>query len=93
MDLRALADRNWPVLTTHAAGHTAEYASPDGHVLMFAATVTGSDGTGGRDIQGVDVIRDDPADPDAPLRELTVMVRPYSAATVLRKRMAALLTG
>jgi hypothetical protein len=40
----------------------------------------------------VDILR--PGDgPDAPLAELTVLVRPYSAATRLRERMAALLTG
>jgi hypothetical protein len=66
--------------------YTREFSGPDGHVLEFHAEVDG------REIQGVDILR--PGDgPDAPLAELTVLVRPYSAATRLRERMAALLTG
>jgi hypothetical protein len=38
----------------------------------------------------VDILRTD--DEGTPT-ELTVMVRPYSAATLLRERMAALLSG
>jgi hypothetical protein len=63
--------------------YVSEYASADGHVLMFEAQV------GDRGLQGVDIIADD----GAQITELTVMVRPYSAATALREKMAALLTG
>ena len=66
--------------------YTAEYTGPDGHVLRFAAEV------GGRELEGVDILHTGP-DPAALLDELTVLVRPYSAATALRERMAALLTG
>lgn len=66
--------------------YTAEYSGPDGHVLEFAAEV------GGRDVQGVDILRGG-ADPEAPLTELTVLTRPYSATTALKEQMAALLTG
>jgi SnoaL-like protein len=70
--------------------YTAEYSGPDGHVLEFAAEV------GGRDVQGVDILRGggaDGGDPEAPLTELTVLTRPYSATTALKEQMAALLTG
>jgi hypothetical protein len=63
--------------------YTAEYASDDGHVLAFAARV------GDRTLEGVDILRI----VDAQITEFTVMIRPYSAATLLRERMAALLTG
>jgi len=66
--------------------YTAEYSGPDGHVLAFSAEV------GGRDLQGVDILRGG-ADPEGPLTELTVLIRPYSAATALKEQMAALLTG
>lgn len=66
--------------------YTAEYSGPDGHVLVFRADV------GGRQLEGVDILRTGPG-PDDPLTELTVLVRPYSAATELRMRMSALLTG
>jgi hypothetical protein len=66
--------------------YTAEYSGPDGHVLAFSAEV------GGRDLQGVDILRGG-ADPEAPLTELTVLTRPYSATTALKEQMAALLTG
>ena len=68
--------------------YTAEHGADDGrgggdgHVLEFAARV------GDRELQGVDILRS----VDGVLTELTVMVRPYSAATALRERMAALLT-
>jgi hypothetical protein len=62
--------------------YTAEYGGDDGHVLVFEARV------GDRALQGVDILRGT----DGVLTELTVMVRPYSAATALRERMAALLT-
>jgi ketosteroid isomerase-like protein len=63
--------------------YTAEYASDDGHVLAFAARV------GDRGLEGVDILRV----VDGRIAEFTVMVRPYSAATALRERMAALLAG
>ncbi|WP_028936886.1 nuclear transport factor 2 family protein [Pseudonocardia spinosispora] len=66
--------------------YTAEYSGPDGHVLVFRADV------GGRQLEGVDIVRTGEG-PDDLLTELTVLVRPYSAATELRERMAALLTG
>jgi hypothetical protein len=62
--------------------YTAEHGGAHGHVLEFAARV------GDRELQGVDILRS----ADGVLTELTVMVRPYSAATALRERMAALLT-
>lgn len=62
--------------------YTAEHGGDDGHVLEFAARVDD------RDLEGVDILRS----ADGVLTELTVMVRPYSAATALRERMAALLT-
>jgi hypothetical protein len=61
--------------------YTAEYASDDGHVLAFSARV------GDRVIDGVDILRVAGGE----IVEFTVMVRPYSAATALRERMAALL--
>jgi hypothetical protein len=54
----------------------------DGHVLRFACRV------GDRELEGVDILTGD----GEQLTELTVMVRPYSAATLLRERMAALLS-
>jgi len=42
---------------------------------------------GDRELQGIDMLRAS----GGMLTELTVMVRPYSAATALRERMAALL--
>lgn len=63
--------------------YAAEFAGDDGHVLWFRTRV------GERALDGVDILRDGPDG----LVELTVMVRPYSAATELRARMAALLTG
>lgn len=62
--------------------YTAEYGGEQGHVLAFAAKV------GDRDLEGVDILR---AGASGELVELTVLVRPYSAATALRERMAALL--
>ena len=63
--------------------YTAEYAGPDGHVLEFACRI------GDRACQGVDILRAE----DGVLRELTVLLRPYSAATQLKDRMAARLSG
>jgi hypothetical protein len=63
--------------------YVGEYGGGDeGHVLRFACRV------GDRDLEGVDILKGD----GEQLTELTVMVRPYSAATLLRERMAALLT-
>jgi hypothetical protein len=61
--------------------YTASYTGDDGHVLRFSARV------GDRELEGVDILRGS----GGVLTELTVMVRPYSAATALRERMAALL--
>jgi hypothetical protein len=61
--------------------YTGSYAGDDGHVLRFAARV------GDRALEGVDIL----GGSGGRLTELTVMVRPYSAATALRERMAALL--
>jgi hypothetical protein len=60
--------------------YTGSYGADDGHVLRFSARV------GDRELEGVDILRGS----DGVLTELTVMVRPYSAATALRERMAAL---
>lgn len=63
--------------------YTGEFHGPDGHVLEFEARI------GDRGVQGVDILRDGPDG----LSSLAVMVRPYSAATVLRERMGVLLSG
>jgi hypothetical protein len=63
--------------------YVCEYAGDDGHVLEFHARV------GDRTIQGVDILRGGGS--GGALSELTVLVRPYSAATALRERMGALL--
>ncbi len=62
--------------------YTAEYTSEDGAVLAFATRV------GDRALEGVDIVR---FGESGEIVEFTVMVRPYSAATALRERMAALL--
>jgi limonene-1,2-epoxide hydrolase len=62
--------------------YTAEYTSDDGAVLAFATRV------GERALEGVDIVR---FGESGEIVEFTVMVRPYSAATALRERMAALL--
>lgn len=62
--------------------YTGSYGGDNGHVLRFAAMV------GDRELEGIDLLRGS----GGVLTELTVMVRPYSAATALRERMAALLT-
>ncbi|MBN9738945.1 MULTISPECIES: nuclear transport factor 2 family protein [unclassified Pseudonocardia] len=64
--------------------YVGEFAGEDGHVLEFAATV------GDREVQGVDLLR---FDDDGRVRELTVLVRPLSAAEALRDRMGPLLGG
>jgi hypothetical protein len=61
--------------------YTASYGGDDGHVMRFATRVDD------RELEGVDILQSS----DGVLTELTVMVRPYSAATALRERMAALL--
>ncbi|KAA1027724.1 hypothetical protein Ae406Ps2_1333 [Pseudonocardia sp. Ae406_Ps2] len=63
--------------------YVAEYSGDDGHVLEFTATV------GEREVQGVDVLR---TDDEGRIRELTVLVRPLSAAVALRDRMGPLLS-
>jgi limonene-1,2-epoxide hydrolase len=62
--------------------YVGEYEAPEGGVLHFRARVDD------RDVDGIDMLhfRDDGLCDD-----FTVMVRPYSAATLLRERMAALL--
>ncbi|HEX4016898.1 MAG TPA: RNA polymerase sigma-70 factor [Frankiaceae bacterium] len=68
--------------------YTGEHTSPDGAVLVFAARI------GDRDIEGIDMFRfagDDAGDKAGQIVDFTVMVRPYSGATALRDRMAALL--
>jgi hypothetical protein len=62
--------------------YTGEFTSEDGCVLAFAARV------GDRAIEGIDMLR---FGVSGEIVEFTVMVRPYSAATALRERMAALL--
>jgi hypothetical protein len=64
--------------------YTAEFSSSDGHVLRFRARVDD------REIDGVDILT---VDADGRIVAFAVMVRPYSAATALRARMAALLAG
>lgn len=64
--------------------YTAEFGSADGHVLKFACRV------GDRELEGVDILH---VGADGKVDEFTVMVRPYSAATELRTRMAALLAS
>ncbi|GAA1099606.1 nuclear transport factor 2 family protein [Pseudonocardia alni] len=63
--------------------YVAGYSGDDGHVLEFAATV------GEREVQGVDILR---TDEEGRIRELTVLVRPLSAAVALRDRMAPMLS-
>ncbi len=62
--------------------YTGSYAGDGGHVLRFAARVDD------RELEGVDILESD----GGQLTALTVLVRPYSAATALRDRMAALLS-
>ena len=61
--------------------YTGSYGGGDGHVLRFTTRV------GDRELEGVDILEAD----GGRLTGLTVLVRPYSAATALRDRMAALL--
>ena len=57
-----------------------EFTAPDGKVLIFRTRV------GERNLEGVDILKFNAA---GLVREFTVMVRPYSAATALRAAMAA----
>ena len=59
-----------------------EYRSEEGGVLHFRARV------GDRELDGIDMLH---FRSDGLCDDFTVMVRPYSAATALRDRMAALL--
>lgn len=59
-------------------------AADSGHVLRFSARVDD------RDLDGVDILT---VDEQGRIVAFAVMVRPYSAATALRARMAALLAG
>lgn len=61
-----------------------EFTAPDGKVLLFRTRV------GERDVEGVDILKFDSA---GLVRELTVMVRPYSGAMALREAMAARLAS
>lgn len=79
--LRAILGAVFTVFTDFR--YVAEFTGPDGHVLEFTAMV------GDRDAHGIDLLRET----DGRVRELTVMVRPLSAATALRDRMAPLLGG
>lgn len=63
--------------------YVREYGGDDGHVLEFEARV------GERAMQGVDVLRG--GGPGGSFTSLTVLIRPYSAATALRERTGALL--
>jgi hypothetical protein len=64
--------------------YTAEFSSADGHVLAFTCRVDN------RSLDGVDILH---VGADGLVDDFTVMVRPYSAATALRTRMAALLAA
>ncbi|MFC9701434.1 nuclear transport factor 2 family protein [Streptomyces sp. NPDC056943] len=62
--------------------YVREIANPDGrdHALVFTATV------GGKQIQGCDFLH---VDEDGKIDDLTVMVRPLSAARALAEAMGA----
>ena len=77
----ALAPLLAAIMQVFTAFHyTAEYTSSHGAVLLFQTPV------GDRDLEGVDILQ---FDAHGLVREFTVMVRPYSAATALREAMAA----
>ena len=59
--------------------YTTEFSAPNGHAMVFRATVNG------RDLEGIDILVFDAA---GLIHDFTVMVRPYSAATALREAMA-----
>ena len=67
----------------YVAEYSEDGSADAGHVLRFRAQVDG------RELEGVDILVSDPEK----ITELTVLVRPYSATTALRERMAALLSG
>ena len=62
--------------------YIGEYRSEEGAVLHFRARI------GDRELDGVDMLH---FRSDGLCDDFTVMVRPYSAASLLRDRMAALL--
>ena len=62
--------------------YVGEYRSDSGGILHFRAKI------GDREIDGIDMLA---FGADDLCHEFTVMVRPYSSATLLRERMAALL--
>jgi len=62
--------------------YVGEYRSDTGGVLHFQARI------GDREIDGIDLLE---FGADDLCQDFTVMVRPYSSATLLRERMAALL--
>jgi limonene-1,2-epoxide hydrolase len=62
--------------------YIGDYRAPGGAVLHFTARI------GDRTLDGVDILT---FDSEGLVGEFTVMIRPYSAATELRARMAALL--
>ncbi|HEV2686548.1 MAG TPA: nuclear transport factor 2 family protein [Actinomycetota bacterium] len=62
--------------------YVGAYRSDSGGVLHFQARI------GDREIDGIDMLE---FRADDLCHEFTVMVRPYSSATLLRERMAALL--
>ncbi|HEX9697290.1 MAG TPA: nuclear transport factor 2 family protein [Actinomycetota bacterium] len=64
--------------------YVGRYESDSGGVLHFQARV------GDRDVDGIDMLE---FGSDGRCHRFTVMVRPYSGATALRERMAALLEG
>lgn len=62
--------------------YVGEYHSDSGGVLHFRARI------GDREVEGIDMLE---FRADGLCYDFTVMVRPYSSATLLRERMAALL--
>lgn len=60
--------------------YVAEFANEGGKVLRFHARI------GTRELDGVDILE---FDASGLIRQFSVMVRPYSAATALRDAMAA----
>jgi len=60
--------------------YVREFSAPDGHALVFRATVSG------RELEGIDILT---IGADGLIHDFTVMARPYSAATALREAMAA----
>ena len=80
---------NSPIVHRPYVGPVPLRAALGAVLQVFACfRYTGAYFGGDRECQGVDILRGD----DERLTELTVLVRPYSAATLLREQMAALLT-